>query len=136
MISELDHTASIHAVYASPALSPTPMQDSLASPWLAVTDRDSNPWVRLRISVFTYIPPFQIYPVASLAHARRPFWRYRDVDPLNCYFLLRAFATPPIRPSKTPTLKTPLLSRTGGSDRVQEILSDALRRERELADDL
>jgi Transposase IS66 family len=27
-----------------------------------------------------------------LAHARRPFWRYRDVDPLNCYFLLRAFA--------------------------------------------
>jgi hypothetical protein len=27
-----------------------------------------------------------------LAHARRPFWRYRDVDPLNCYFLLPAFA--------------------------------------------
>ena len=26
------------------------------------------------------------------AHARRPFWRYRDVDPLNCYQMLRGFA--------------------------------------------
>jgi len=25
------------------------------------------------------------------AHARRPFWRYRDVDPLNCYQMLRGF---------------------------------------------
>ena len=25
------------------------------------------------------------------AHARRPFWRYRDVDPLNCYPMLRGF---------------------------------------------
>jgi hypothetical protein len=26
-----------------------------------------------------------------MAHARRPFWRYRDVDPLNCYPMLRGF---------------------------------------------
>jgi hypothetical protein len=25
------------------------------------------------------------------AHARRPFWRYRDEDPLFCYFMLRGF---------------------------------------------
>jgi len=27
-----------------------------------------------------------------IAHARKPFWMYREVDPLNCAYLLRAFA--------------------------------------------
>ena len=35
---------------------------------------------------------FEIVYAGCLAHARRPFWRYRDIDPLNCYFLLRGFA--------------------------------------------
>jgi Transposase IS66 family len=35
---------------------------------------------------------FQITFAGCLAHARRPFWRHREVDPLNCYFMLRGFA--------------------------------------------
>ena len=34
---------------------------------------------------------FAIYYAGCLAHSRRPFWRYRDVDPLNCYQMLRGF---------------------------------------------
>ncbi len=35
---------------------------------------------------------FNVTYAGCLSHARRPFWRYRDVDPLNCYYLLRGFA--------------------------------------------
>ena len=35
---------------------------------------------------------FQVVVAGCLAHARRPFWRHREVDPLNCYYLLRGFA--------------------------------------------
>ena len=34
---------------------------------------------------------FDLTYAGCAAHARRAFWRYRDVDPLNCYFLLRGF---------------------------------------------
>ena len=35
---------------------------------------------------------FHVIIAGCMAHARRPFWRYREVDPLNCYNLLRGFA--------------------------------------------
>lgn len=34
---------------------------------------------------------FSLDYAGCLAHSRRPFWRYRDVDPLNCYQILRGF---------------------------------------------
>jgi Transposase IS66 family len=38
------------------------------------------------------IPPNMTVTFAGCAaHARRPFWRYRDVDPLGCYPMLRGF---------------------------------------------
>ena len=35
---------------------------------------------------------FCITYAGFLAHCRRPFWRYRDIDPLSCYQMLRGFA--------------------------------------------
>jgi len=36
-------------------------------------------------------PSLSLTFAGCAAHARRPFWRYRDVDPLNCYQMLRGF---------------------------------------------
>lgn len=35
---------------------------------------------------------FQYTYAGCMAHARRPFWRFRDVDPINTYFFLKGFA--------------------------------------------
>lgn len=39
-----------------------------------------------------HLEPFELEIAGCGAHARRPFWRYRDEDSEFCYFMLRGFA--------------------------------------------
>lgn len=60
---EAYHTASTHAVYASRAPLPTPMQDSLPADWLGLCREGFEPSGSLRkVSVVTSHPPPQGFP--------------------------------------------------------------------------